>query len=116
MTIMIVDDSSSMRRMVREYLSRCTPGTEFVECGAGEDALPAYRLSQPDWTFMDIKMGSMDGLSATRSIRGEFPDARIVILTQYDDADLRSEALNAGARGYCLKDNLSEVGKLISHY
>ena len=114
MTIMIVDDSTSMRRMVREYLSRCSPGAKFVECDAGEDALAAYGLSRPDWTFMDIKMGAVDGIAATRAIRSAFPDARIIMLTQYNDADLRNAASRAGAVGYCLKDNISEIGTFIS--
>mgnify|MGYP002067350199 CR=1 FL=1 len=114
MTLMIVDDSTSMRRAVREYLARIFPAMEFVECVAGEDALAAYDSNRPDWTLMDIKMGAVDGIAATKVIRGAFPDARIVMLTQYDDADLRAEAFSAGAMGYCLKDNLTEIGTFIS--
>jgi DNA-binding NarL/FixJ family response regulator len=114
MTVMIVDDSASMRRMVRQYLAGMYPSMEFVECGAGEDALAAYRNSLPDLTLMDIEMKPTDGIAATRAIRGAFPDARIVMLTQYDDPDLRLEASNVGAVGYCLKDNLTDVGVFIS--
>jgi DNA-binding NarL/FixJ family response regulator len=114
MTIMIVDDNTSMRRMVRQYLAGLFPAMEFVECGAGEDALSSYRVSLPDLTIMDIKMGQMDGIAATRAIRSAFPDARVVILTQYDDPDLRLEASNVGAVGYCLKDNLTDIGVFLS--
>ena len=114
MTLMIVDDSTSMRRAVREYLARIFPAMEFVECVAGEDALAAYDCNRPEWTLMDIQMGSVDGIAATKVIRSAFPDARIVMLTQYDDADLRAEAFSAGVIGYFLKDNLTEVGTFIS--
>ena len=114
MTILIVDDSAPMRKMVREYLSHCSPGATVVECEAGEGALAAYGLSRPDWTFMDVRMGAVDGITATRAIRASYPDARIVMLTQYDDADLRTEAFGAGAAGYCVKDNLTEIGFIIS--
>jgi len=114
MTILIIDDSASMRRMLREYLSRCSPGVVCVECSAGEDALAAYERARPDWTFMDIKMGVLDGIAATKLIRNAFPDAKIAMLTQYDDDDLRSDAIRAGAAGYFLKDNLREIESILS--
>jgi DNA-binding NarL/FixJ family response regulator len=65
---------------------------------------------------MDIAMPRMDGLAATRELKARFPAARIVILTQYDEALLRAAAQAAGACGYLLKENLSEVpGWIATH-
>ena len=61
---------------------------------------------QPDIVLMDVRMPRMDGLAATRQIREFHPGARVVIVTDYDDEDLRKAAMEAGARGYVLKQNL----------
>jgi DNA-binding NarL/FixJ family response regulator len=113
MTVMIVDDNTSMRTMIRRYLSGILPSMKFVECNDGEEALAAYEHNNPDWTLMDIEMECMDGIAATRAIRSAYPDAKIVILTQYNDVDLRFETERAGATGYCLKDNLTDIEKFL---
>jgi DNA-binding NarL/FixJ family response regulator len=63
---------------------------------------------------MDISMVTMDGMTATRRILQMFPAARIVIVTQYDDARLRSAARQAGACGYVLKNNLLDVRRFLA--
>ncbi len=70
-------------------------------------------MCQPDLGLMDIHMPRMDGLATTRQIRLRYPEARIVIVTDYDDDDLRSAAKDAGACGYALKQNLTELEALI---
>ena len=62
---------------------------------------------------MDIRTPRMDGLAATKQIRSKHPEARVVILTDYDDDDLRAAAVAAGACGYFLKQDLAEVEELI---
>ena len=64
--------------------------------------------------LLDITLPQMDGLAATRQIKARFPEARIVILTQDDEAALRAAAEQAGACGYLLKENLSEVPRWIA--
>jgi CheY-like chemotaxis protein len=111
MTILIVDDNAGMRRLLR----RAVPdGASAVwECADGADALAAYAERQPDVVLMDIRMPRMDGLAATRRIRHLYPSARVVIVTDYDDEDLRAAAREAGACGYALKQNLTELPVLI---
>ena len=58
---------------------------------------------------MDLRMGRVGGVEATRRIRAAWPDARILIVTEYDDQHWRAAAEQAGACGYLLKDNLLEV-------
>jgi len=107
MKILIVDDNASMRRLIKTVLSDFH--AEFVECADGGKALENYRLSKPDIVLMDIMMPEVDGLEATRRIRAAFPDARVVVVTYYDDPDLRKAATSVGAAGYVLKEDLSQL-------
>jgi len=85
-----------------------------VECEDGADALAAYEMHRPDWVLMDIEMARMDGITATRDLMQSFPEAKIVIVSKHDDAQLRAAARSAGACGYVLKDNLITVRELLA--
>jgi DNA-binding NarL/FixJ family response regulator len=76
------------------------------EAANGEEAVALYRQHRPDVMLMDLRMPVLDGVSATRAIIDEFPDARIVALTTYEGDEDVHRALEAGARGYLLKDML----------
>jgi DNA-binding NarL/FixJ family response regulator len=77
-----------------------------AEASDGREAVALYERFQPDVVLMDLRMPRTDGLEATRAIVAAHPDARIVALTSYEgDADIY-RALDAGARGYLLKDML----------
>jgi NarL family two-component system response regulator LiaR len=102
--ILIVDDNQQMRRMMRTYLLDLAD--EIRECDDGSNALPVYTEFRPDWVLMDWEMKQMDGVTAMKNILKKFPEARIVILTNYDEKDLREAAGDAGAYGYVLKDDL----------
>ena len=107
MLIQIVDDSSNMRETIKSVLGGL--GAEFIESGDGDEAIEQYARQRPDLVIMDGRMERMDGISATRAIRSQSPGARVVIVTQYDDDDLRAAARDAGAVGYVLKDDLSAL-------
>src|SRR5262245_32905860 len=111
MRILIIDDSRNMREAIKWMLDGLV--AEMQECSDGYEALGAYIRFRPDWVLMDIKMRAVDGLTATRQIRDAFPDARIVILTSYDDSLLREAARDAGAFGYLLKDDLLSLYGLL---
>mgnify|MGYP001170127769 FL=1 len=87
--------------------------TEICECYDGDQALASYAEHHPDWVLMDWQMPNMDGITATREIIAEFPTAKICLVTSYDDAFLKSEALEAGAKGFVLKRNLAELEFLL---
>ena len=112
MTILIVDDNAGMRRILRRALP--TSATAVHECSDGGAALAAYTTFRPDVVLMDIRMPIMDGLVATRTIIGTDPNARIVIVTDYDDKALRAAAADAGASAYFLKQNLTDLADLIA--
>ena len=80
----------------------------IAEAANGKEALDAFRTHRPDVTLMDLQMPGMDGVDTIHAIRGEFPEARIIVLTTYS-GDMRVlRALRAGARGYILKGNVHE--------
>lgn len=112
MTILTVDDNMAIRRLIRKTIGHLV--NDLFECSNGADALTAYTQHNPDLVLMDIKMPGMDGLAATRQITHLFPKARVVILTDYDDDDLRTAAKQAGACGYALKQDLSELESFIT--
>ncbi len=112
MKILIVDDNFEIRQMMRSFLQDLTD--EFRECEDGCEALDSYRGFLPDWVLMDWEMNVMDGITATKQIVAKFPEANILIVTQYDDAELKEAADEAGASGFILKDELISLRQIIS--
>jgi DNA-binding NarL/FixJ family response regulator len=111
MNVLIVEDNSGVRTLLRRALLGAA--SQVWECHDGADALKAYSSYRPDIVLMDVRMPGMDGLMATRQICQSDPSARVVIVTDYDDEDLRCAALAAGACGYTLKQDLSELIDLL---
>ncbi len=111
MTILIADDNAQVRRMLKTLLRPFA--AVIVECEDGAAAVAAYAATQPDWVLMDVQMPGLDGLQATRAIKAACPTARIVIVTNYNDAGFRAEALAAGAYDYVLKENLRTLRQLL---
>ena len=103
--IMIVDDHP----VVREGLSRIIvseSGMEVIaEAGTGAEALKQYRKLRPDIVLLDMRMPEMTGLQTIEAIRKEFSNARIIVLSTYDLEEDIYQSLQAGARGYILKDS-----------
>jgi two-component system response regulator DegU len=111
MTVLIVDDNPGVRRLLRRVV--LDTASAVWECSDGADALAAYAERLPDIVLMDIRMSSVDGLAATKQICGFHPEARVIMVTDYDDEDLRNAASEAGACGYAVKQNLTELPGLI---
>ena len=111
MTLLIVEDNPKVREMIKEVVRDVAETAH--ECGNGAQALHSYAAHRPDWVLMDIEMDEMDGIAATRQIKAVFSDARIIIVTNYDDNDLREAARQAGACEYVLKENLLDVVRIL---
>ena len=101
---LLVDDQQLMREGLRTLLEM-EPGISVVgEAVDGAAGIEAYEKLKPDVVLMDIRMPRMDGVESTRRIRSRDPEARILVLTTFDEDELIYEAVRAGARGYLLKD------------
>lgn len=102
--ILCADDHPLVRKGIALILAN-EPDLELVaEAGDGQEAVELFRRHQPDVTLMDLRMPALDGIEATRRIREEFPDARIIALTSYDGDQDIYRAIEAGVRGYLLKE------------
>jgi len=100
---LLVDDQLEFRESLRDLLAS-VPDVEIVgEAGNGEKAIAIALDTRPDIILMDIRMPGVDGIAATMAIRKAWPDARILVITTFDDDRLIQEAIGAGATGYVLK-------------
>ncbi|MGH9841358.1 MAG: response regulator transcription factor [Blastocatellia bacterium] len=111
MKLLIVEDNAGVRQMLAGVLAGIA--TETHECADGGEAMAAYEAHRPDVVLMDIAMPNVNGILATRQIRAFDPAARVIIVTSYDEADLRKAAAAAGAVGYVLKENLLDLRRLL---
>jgi CheY-like chemotaxis protein len=110
--ILIADDDARMRQMERQIVNSLA--SEVYEAGDGGEAIAICAAQRPDWVLMDFRMKPMDGLRATAEIKVRLPKTRIVIVSQYDEAELRAEAARAGACAYVLKENLHELPSILA--
>jgi DNA-binding NarL/FixJ family response regulator len=104
--ILAADDHALLRQGIAA-LVELEPDMELVaQASTGREAIEQFRRHRPDITLMDLQMPDISGIEAIIAIRGEFPGARIVVLTTYAGDVQVARALKAGARGYLLKGNV----------
>jgi len=104
--ILCVDDHPLVRQGITALLGSQADMAVVGEASSGREAVQQFRAHKPDVTLMDIQMPEMSGVDAITAIRGEFPEARIVVLTTYAGDVQALRALKAGARAYLLKNTL----------
>ena len=104
--VLCVDDHPIVRQGIATLLSVEPDMALVAEAANGREAIQRFRAHRPDVTLMDLQMPEMSGLDAISAIRAEFPDALIIVLTTYADGAQAQRALQAGARGYLLKNAL----------
>lgn len=102
--ILLVDDHFVVRTGLRAILEDEPDLSVVAEAEDGRQAVELFRVHRPDVTLMDLRMPGLDGVEATRHIREEFPQARVIMLTTYDGDQDINRAVRAGASGYVLKD------------
>jgi len=104
--ILAVDDHPIVRQGIAGLVAVHSDMSLVAEASNGREAIQQFRAQHPDVTLMDLQMPEMSGLDAMIAIRGEFPEARIIVLTTYAGDAQVLRALKAGARGYLLKNSL----------
>jgi len=102
--ILIVDDQRLMREGLRTLLELESDLAIAAEAEDGQAALEQYEATHPAVVLMDIRMPRLDGVEATRRLCQRWPEARVIILTTFDDDAYVFDGLRAGALGYLLKD------------
>jgi PAS domain S-box-containing protein len=105
--ILIVDDHQAVRRGLRSLLSARTDWSICGEAADGSEAIEKAKQLRPDVILMDLSMPRMGGMEATRIIRREAPDSRVIIVSQNDPAIVRQQAREIGARAYVGKTDLA---------
>lgn len=104
--VLTVDDHPLLREGIAGAIEDEPDMALVAEATNGREAIEAFRRHRPDVTLMDVRMPDMDGIEAMVSIRREFPDARVIVLTTYRGDMQALRAIRAGAMGYLLKSML----------
>jgi DNA-binding NarL/FixJ family response regulator len=104
--VLAVDDHAVFRGGIAALVGNQSDMTLVAEASNGQEAIQQFRAHRPDVTLMDLQMPEMNGMDAMIAIRGEFPDARFIVLTTYVGDVQVLRALKVGARAYLLKNLL----------
>src|SRR5260370_23101330 len=104
--VLAVDDHPVFRQGIAGLIDGQLDMRLVGEASNGREAIQQFRALRPDVTLMDLQMPEMNGIDAISAIRGEFPEARIIVLTTYAGDVQALRAMKAGARGYLLKNLL----------
>lgn len=106
--VLLVDDQELVRSGLRRILRRRDGFTIVAECADGSEVVAAVAAHAPDVVVMDLRMKDVDGIEATRRLRADSDRPPVLVLTTFDDDELLSAALRAGAAGFVLKDSPAE--------
>jgi DNA-binding NarL/FixJ family response regulator len=102
--VLVAEDHAVVRSGLLQLLGGIDEFEVVGAAGGGEEAVALAAEHRPDVVLMDLEMPGMDGIEATRRIRGEHPEMNVVVLTAFSDRSRILDAIDAGAVGYLLKD------------
>ena len=103
-TFLLADDDTLLRASLAKLIALWRPGATIAEATNGQEALAKARQLRPQVILMDVRMPVCGGIEATRQIKAELPETKVIMLTVSDDEDDLFEAISSGAHGYLLKD------------
>ena len=101
--ILVVDDASFMRTVLKDIIKSNGLATEIIEAGDGVDGVKAYQTSKPNLVTMDVNMPRADGIQALRAIMKIDPTAKVVMVTSVEQKQIVEDAMKLGARDYIVK-------------
>ena len=105
---LIVDDNAGFRRRLKEFLAS-EPDIQVIgEAADGQAAILKARELQPDLVLMDVRMPGTNGITATRQLKEEMPELKVIMLSILDVQEYKQAALAGGANGYVIKKSLIE--------
>ena len=101
--ILVVDDASFMRTLLKDILKSNGLATEILEANDGVEGVKAYQKHKPDLVTMDVNMPRADGIQALRAIMKINPTAKVVMVTSIEQKEIVQDAIKMGARDYVVK-------------
>lgn len=114
-TVYIVDDHVLFREGIKFLLSKLLGIQNIYEAGTGEELLQKIKENVPDIILMDIEMPGMGGIDATKAVLNLYPETKIIALSMYSEECFYKDMLNAGAKGFLLKNSDFEIVKTAMH-
>ncbi|HEY2866886.1 MAG TPA: response regulator transcription factor [Pyrinomonadaceae bacterium] len=105
LSVVLAEDHSTVREGIKMLVNAQSDMRVIGEAGNGSAAIKTVREKRPDVVVMDISMPEMNGLKATRRLKAEFPDIKILTLTRHSDDSFLEQLIAAGASGYVLKQS-----------
>ena len=112
--VLIVDDHNVMRGLLTVFLRGGFPGCQVIEAGTGQRAMEVVAREQPQVVLMDIQLPDANGLELTAQIKAQWPEIRVLIVSQNDSETHVQHAREVGAFGYVVKDRIySELPALL---
>lgn len=114
MKLLIVDDHTDTRAVIRSYLSPLVE--QITECADGQAAIDLCRRDEPDVMTLDLRLGNEDGIAILEFVRAHFPDIHVVVVTQFREPAIAELVVRMGAAGCFAKSDLSELHAYLQSY
>ena len=109
MTVVVIDDDKLVAMSLKTIIESDSEIEVLATGASGEDAIKLFRVHKPDVLLSDIRMAGMSGLEAGETILSEFPDAKLLFLTTFNDDEYIVKALSIGAKGYIIKQDFDSI-------
>jgi len=107
--ILVVDDDDAFRQRVKAFFAPEADMEVVAETSDGEEAITKAQELKPDVVLMDVRMPGFNGVSATRKLREEMPEVKVIMLSVFDLPEYREAAMVSGASGYVVKKSMIEA-------